>query len=833
MPAEVLWTGFAQGLRRTLVAGLSALFVAGPWANDAAPQAAARPPVWQRDIRVWQHPVGDLFPCPWCADLVDAHYAAMDAAGTTVAGFMAITYHDGWRTGVVEMVRRAHASGRRVTAALSLISLYREPGPKPAALDVALVRDPWGQTVAEPEWQVPGRDARLHTPLASAWEAYMAEQIRVHIDAGVDGFTIDEGAYAGEMFDFRPELLADFKASMAAARTPEQCDTLARNLGFASFEAFDYARVWRDALPPGTTALTRELWNQRWTLNVPLHQEYYGFLRRRTHEVMQRLFAGARAHARSTQIRELPISFNLGNLDRQAIAFTDLADALELEISYVSGDDWGGRPDYHPRARALTTIKLAHALGLPGRVLTNLAARQDIVAHGLRNTALYRSLAAEAFAAGGIFAVEELAHGVRTDFAAIAPWYRFVTEMPALFNGLAPLPPEVGLLQLWEQFEWHPRRALAGSAAMLADEGWAFDVVFTGQSVYPEDPPMPRTADAQTLSRYRVLLLPRLQVCWGCTPQVGVTPTHARLLTDYLDAGGRLLVIASDADLASVRAVDRDPTAQAFYERLAAAPSSGAARLVRLRENTPATYHAAPTAALRGALAQQLESMGATRRLRLDGARRAVSAFARATPERVIVHLVNLDLDREADRTVPVTDLRVTLAGVPASARVTLHDPTDPGGRDLPATPSPLGLSVVVPRIEPWTVLSFNLDGQSPGPPAPSLVALFDGDTLRAGDTARLSLSMTRRIDEPTVDLYAVLQLPDQSLWSWTGDAFAPGIVALARGVTPLSIDRDVLSYTLSGHEPKGNYSWYTAATRPGTLQIVGRLAKRGFVIAP
>lgn len=824
-------TANAAAALRWLGAAAAVIALAAPLSPAAAQRSQ---PPWLRDIRVWQHP--DLFPCEWspCAETLDATYANMDAAGTTVPSFMAFSYQTDWRTKVRALVARVHATGRRATAALSQIGLYNESRPKPPELESAVVLDPWGNAWIDPAlFVIPGRDPRVHTPLAPSWEAYMAEQIRACIDAGFDAFVIDEGAYAGEMFDFRPALLEQFNAYVAASRTLAQRDELARSLGFASFASFDYAKVWRDAMPPGTARLTRELWFDRWRLNVPLHSEYDGFLRRRAHEVMQRLFAGAKAYARSAHGRELPMSFNLNNIDRQAVAFTDLPDSLELEISYSSGDDWGGAPDYLPSARALTTVKLAQALGLPGRVLTNLRARQDIAEHGLRNTALYRTLAAEAYAVGGIFDVEEGMHGIRTDFGAIAPWYRFAAEMPALFNGLTPLRAEVGLLLLWEQFEWHPRRALAGTAAMLADEGWSFDLVFSGASVYPEDPPVMRLTDLATLQRYPVLVMPRLQMCWGCAPQVGVTPQHARLLLDYLDGGGRLVVFASDGQLEQVRFGDRDAAAQALYARLAAAPATGSAAVVRVREDWPASYHAAPSAAVRAALAAQIEALGRLRRLRLEGPRRAVSAFARATPERIVVHLVNLDLDRAADRTVPVTDLRVSLAGLPASTRVTMHDPLMPEGVDLPVSIVDGRASVIVPRIDPWTVLSFNTDGERPGPQGPRLNALFNADPLRAGDTARLAVSMATRLTVPAVDLYVVLRLPDQSLLSLTPDGFVAGIEPYARNVSPLAIDRDLLSYSITGREAHGAYTWFTAVTTPGTLDVLGSLSRRGFTIGP
>jgi hypothetical protein len=84
------------------------------------------------------------------------------------------------------------------------------------------------------------------------------------------------------------------------------------------------------------------------------------------------------------------------------------------------------------------------------------------------------------------------------------------------------------------------------------------------------------------------------------------------------------------------------------------------------------------------------------------------------------------------------------------------------------------------------------------------------------------------------VDLYAALQLPDQSLWFLQADgSIAPEARPLVSGWTVAPFRGEVFRHTLSGQELPGNYVWLAAFTEPGTGSIVGTVAQVPFLISP
>jgi len=42
-----------------------------------------------------------------------------------------------------------------------------------------------------------------------------------------------------------------------------------------------------------------------------------------------------------------------------------------------------------------------------------------------------------------------------------------------------------------------------------------------------------------------------------------------------------------------------------------------------------------------------------------------------------------------------------------------------------------------------------------------------------------------------------------------------------------------IFSYTFSGTEPVGNYTWFAALTTPGTLNVIGTMAVQPFILGP
>ena len=507
-------------------------------------------PDWLQPSAVWHFSMGNLVPCAWCD--TEQFYEDIDQSGATVAGFMDFRWwQTNWRALAPTVARNARERGLHPLAALSQVGWWPESDhtPRPSDLESAVALDPYGNRRQEDMGGTQGHVV-IHSALEPGWEAYLTASAQTFIDAGFEGLVIDDGAYVGDGYDFRPALLDEFNTYLAATRPASELDALAQSLGFSSFSQFDYAQVWRDRLPADTTALTDEVWNTRWDMHIPLWEEFDGFRRLRTHEVMGRIFTNVKSYARENYGREIPTAFNLSELPFSALPFLDLIDYVDLEASYSTSFFGTTTPEYFPSSRRTADIKLLDFLGLSAKVVTLFGgARVEIASRGTENTALYRTLIADAYASGGLFYVEEKAHDIDTDFGAIAPWYRFVAEHPEFFD-----PPQgmtnVAILQLWEQYEGWPKPALLGAAAILADDGWQFDVVLSGEDIQPEFPGFNRLASLETLQRYPVLVIPRLEYCWTCTSLAGVkgfgiTANHAQLLLDYVESGGSLLVFAS------------------------------------------------------------------------------------------------------------------------------------------------------------------------------------------------------------------------------------------------------------------------------------------------
>ena len=82
------------------------------------------------------------------------------------------------------------------------------------------------------------------------------------------------------------------------------------------------------------------------------------------------------------------------------------------------------------------------------------------------------------------------------------------------------------------------------------------------------------------------------------------------------------------------------------------------------------------------------------------------------------------------------------------------------------------------------------------------------------------------------VDAYVVLQLPSgQFLSLQLGGALVPGLVPIARRITPVDFQGTLAQYTFTGGEPAGTYTWYAVLTLPGTLNFVSPLRQLAFVI--
>lgn len=106
--------------------------------------------------------------------------------------------------------------------------------------------------------------------------------------------------------------------------------------------------------------------------------------------------------------------------------------------------------------------------------------------------------------------------------------------------------------------------------------------------------------------------------------------------------------------------------------------------------------------------------------------------------------------------------------------------------------------------------------------------------SLTPGETLTLTVTTLPESTPTVVDLYAALQLPDQSLRFLQADgSIAPEAWPLVSGWTVAPFRGEVFRHTLSGQELPGNYVWLAAFTEPGTGSIVGTVAQAPFLISP
>jgi hypothetical protein len=83
------------------------------------------------------------------------------------------------------------------------------------------------------------------------------------------------------------------------------------------------------------------------------------------------------------------------------------------------------------------------------------------------------------------------------------------------------------------------------------------------------------------------------------------------------------------------------------------------------------------------------------------------------------------------------------------------------------------------------------------------------------------------------VDAYVVLQMPNGQLMSWTGAALVPGLVPLARNITPGRFAGTILQTAIPPGTTPGTYKWMSGLTSPGTHNLVSAISETVFTIRP
>jgi hypothetical protein len=123
--------------------------------------------------------------------------------------------------------------------------------------------------------------------------------------------------------------------------------------------------------------------------------------------------------------------------------------------------------------------------------------------------------------------------------------------------------------------------------------------------------------------------------------------------------------------------------------------------------------------------------------------------------------------------------------------------------------------------------------GPCPPPQMPPVLGLgLNGAAFPPGATMTLTGTLSAGNVPGAVDAYVVLQLPSGQFFSLQlGGGLVPGVVPIARGFGPIDFQGVLAQYTFTGAEPPGIYTWISALTAPGTLNLVSPLQQVAFTV--
>ena len=114
-----------------------------------------------------------------------------------------------------------------------------------------------------------------------------------------------------------------------------------------------------------------------------------------------------------------------------------------------------------------------------------------------------------------------------------------------------------------------------------------------------------------------------------------------------------------------------------------------------------------------------------------------------------------------------------------------------------------------------------------------SLTTTVSASTIAVGEVMRLTVRLRGDATGTPADAYVVLRLPSGQLLSWTGSGLVPGLVPIARNFVPINLDAEIVAVRVPPGTPPGVYTWLTALTRAGTLELLTPIAEQSFTITP
>lgn len=535
------------------------------------------------------------------------------------------------------------------------------------------------------------------------WQEHLTEHMTNLIDAGVDGYLIDELAYGSiDLPDFNPHMLQEFNRFLEEEFEPSDLQALLQSVGVNDLASFDYAALVRQQLPADATTLPVEDWNE----NLPLFSLYHRFLVLQNYDAAAALIESGRQYAALTAGKVIPFSANINILAApENFLMVPLLDMLDLEFFYLE-------LGYFRNGRGIAPLKLARYFDKPAMLRTSISAHDDLIEWGAAGTVdLYGTMIADAVSSGGEFFIDQwvgpMDGPIEQDINALAPYYRFRTDHPGLFDDLEPLKPQLAVLHLWENVLTDPywTKAYFGISSLLADSGVQFDSVFGAKEYLswgelPTYPAPDFPLDIELLRTYPVLVIPELN---------DLIETHAATLLDYIDGGGVVVAYVED-DLGLEVQREGDSGVASFLQMLRSGSENEAGgKVVRLDENLARNYNNDPDPAFRQEWLSEIANLGLNPEVRYD-AGPMLAAQVYAADDQLVVHLVNYNWDRATLSTAPLSDIGVEIT-LPAGFNregltASIHAPGD-AAVELDVEPSVAGIIVTIPEIHIWSVISI------------------------------------------------------------------------------------------------------------------------------
>ena len=613
-------------------------------------------------------------------------------------------YNDEWP----EYIDLMHERGLYVVGCDSMITTWKM-GPDPPEHDASVCLDPYGNkwtsnyglsgTIGEESvWYV-------HTLIHPDWQEYLLEGIKRNIDAGVDGYLVDELCYSAVLEpDFSEYTMTQFKLYLDEALTENEKNTYKSQFGLASWDDLDYAKEVRNALPAAWTELTYDDW-RNWDIqqSIPLYEHYQRFLRIKNREAAEYIITEAKQYAED-QGKEMPFTINVNDLSSpESLIITDLVDFLDMECTFNKFES------FYPKTRATAPVKLALGLGLRPSVLTSMETRSMILEKGKEETrTLYKLMIADVTAAGGCMYLEEGGHGLQVDLDALKPYYRMPTTYPELFQ-IDSNTNTVCVLHLWENLDAYQSKAYYGTCSLLADAGYQYDVVFGAEEYdiwgevnkYPA-PEYPLNLDQ--ITGYNLVIIPEL---------TDTTPTHAQIMIDYVNQGGTLLVFTSTSNINTIQNQrGMNPTINSLLGYLREEDATiGSGRCITIDQVKGTQYIDTPDHPILLDFIGMVEQTGITSPITgmTEG---TISKTMYSTTSEIVVHIVNNRYDWMQDTVKPVQDKTLNIK-IPTSMTdepltVTYYTPE--------TTPEIIEhqlegdtLTVTLPDLEVWGVIHITV----------------------------------------------------------------------------------------------------------------------------